>query len=181
MRWIECKTGGVTKRVLMVKDPIGIGRAATCEFSFPDDREVSRIHAIIEQRGEHWFVVDQKSTNGSYVNSQRVTVPFPLKEDDVIEIGEQRLHVKSGLDFTVKDSVDTTHAGCPHLYVILKVNRNSSLEEIDRAYSALAKIFDPNLHPGDEMALRLTKELEEAYRTLSDPDRRAAYDATLHS
>ena len=38
MRWMECKVDADTKRVLMVKDPIAIGRSASCEFSFPHDK-----------------------------------------------------------------------------------------------------------------------------------------------
>lgn len=107
MTWLECQHGGEIKRVLMIANPISIGRASTCDFAFSDDREVSRMHAIVEKRNHHWYLVDQKSTNGSYVNSQRVTVPFPIKEGDLIEIGCQRLHVREGLSFVVQERPTT--------------------------------------------------------------------------
>ncbi len=181
MRWIEWQSGGETKRVLMVKDPIGIGRSATCEFAFPDDREVSRMHAIIERRGDHWFLADQKSTNGSFVNSQRVTVPFPLKDGDLIEIGDQRLHVKSGVDFRIKERPVASYAGYPHLYVLLKVAPTAPQGEVDGAYGALVKIYSPELHPESEMVKLLLQEIVEAYAILGDPVRRADYDATLQT
>lgn len=179
MRWMECKVDDEVKRVLMVKDPIAIGRSATCEFSFPLDKEVSRLHAVIELRGQHWFLIDQKSTNGSLVNGQRATVPFPLKDDDLIEIGEQRLHVRSGLTFGLKDAPSAKYSGYPHYYVILKVEVGASQLEIDEAYGALVKIFNPALHPDSMMVGLLQTEIDEAYGVLGDPIQRSTYDATL--
>lgn len=179
MRWIECKIDEEIKKVLMVKFPIAIGRSTTCEFSFPQDKEVSRIHAVVELRGEHWYLVDQKSTNGSYVNGQRATVPFPLKEDDIIQIGEQRLHVKRGLTFGLLNATSGIYAGYPHFYVLMKVSREASQEQIDDAYAALKAIFDPALHPNSDMIQLLLRELDEAYSVLGDPTKRAEYDATI--
>ena len=179
MRWMECKVDADTKRVLMVKDPIAIGRSASCEFSFPHDKEVSRLHAVIELRGLHWYLVDQKSTNGSFVNGQRATVPFPLKDDDLIEIGDQRLFVKSGLTFGLQSESSFKFQGYPHYYVLLKVEIGASQLDIDAAYSALLEIYDTTLHPNSDMVKRLAEELEEAYGVLGNPDRRAQYDATL--
>jgi hypothetical protein len=181
MTWIECKSSEETMRVFMIRDPIAIGRAATCELSFPQDKEVSRIHAIVELRGKHWYLADQKSTNGSFVNGQRVTVPFPIKDGDVIEIGGQLLKVVTGIDFTVKAGDGFSYSGYPHLYVILKVEQGATAEEIEAAYLALAAIFDPAARSGNEMATRLMKELEDAYAVLSDPERRAEYDGSLRA
>ncbi|MDR3692202.1 MAG: FHA domain-containing protein [Fimbriimonas sp.] len=179
MKWIECKVGDEVKRLLMVKDPIGIGRSANCEFSFPHDREVSRLHAIIELRGEHWYLADQKSTNGSLVNGQRVTVPFPLKDGDVIQIGEQRLHVKSGLYLGNQDASSAKHIGYPHHYIVLKVPMEALQEDIDSAYGSLRAIFDPTLHPGNPFVEPLLAELEESYEILRHPESRSEYDATI--
>jgi pSer/pThr/pTyr-binding forkhead associated (FHA) protein len=98
MKWIETSYDGELKRVALADRPVKVGRSAECDFSFPDDKQVSRFHAVLEERPNGWFVVDNKSTNGSYVNGQRVTVPFPIKDGDVIEIGDQRLRVCSGID-----------------------------------------------------------------------------------
>lgn len=96
-RWLETNYEGNILKVTMEDQSIRVGRTSDCDFAFPADKQVSRLHAIFEPRPNGWFVVDNKSTNGSYVNGQRVTVPFPIKEGDVIEIGDQRLRVCSGL------------------------------------------------------------------------------------
>lgn len=179
MRWIETNYNGETKRVPLARQPISVGRSADCDLSFPTDKQISRIHAIIEPRPNGWFVVDQKSTNGSLVNGQRVTVPFPIKEDDVIQIGDQRLRVCSGVDLVVPESFVTRFPGYPHYYIILKVHPSASSEEIQNAYDQLSAIFDPNLHPNRELIKVCREEIEEAFAMLSDPEKRQQYDKIL--
>jgi Ca-activated chloride channel family protein len=63
-------------------------------------------------------------------------------------------------------------------YSALGLLRDSSPEEIRRAYHAAARRFHPdqNMLPGEtEMFL----EVQRAYEVLSNPERRALYDATL--
>ena len=179
MNWIECKVDGEVKRVLMVKDPIGIGRSASCEFSFPNDKEVSRLHAVIELRGKHWYLLDQRSTNGSFVNSQRVTVPFPLKEGDLIEIGDQRLHVRSGLYLGTEDITEVKHIGSPNHYRTMKIDARANAVEVQEAYELLSAIYDADLHPGNRMIAVLREELETAFAILGDPELRTSYNASL--
>jgi hypothetical protein len=53
------------------KEPSMVGRDPSCDIVVTDG-SVSRRHARIERRGPAWWVVDQGSANGTYVNSQRV-------------------------------------------------------------------------------------------------------------
>src|SRR6185295_13335163 len=48
-----------------------VGREPSCEIVVTDG-SVSRRHARIESRGASWFVVDQGSANGTFLDSQRV-------------------------------------------------------------------------------------------------------------
>lgn len=61
-------------------------------------------------------------------------------------------------------------------YKVLEVDRSASLEEIKKAYKRLALKHHPDRNPGDEAAVARFKEVSEAYRMLSDPERRAHYD-----
>jgi hypothetical protein len=56
----------------VVKDPSMVGREPTCEIVVTDG-SVSRRHARLERRGPAWWVVDQGSANGTYINSLKVT------------------------------------------------------------------------------------------------------------
>ncbi|HSD66749.1 MAG TPA: FHA domain-containing protein, partial [Vicinamibacteria bacterium] len=55
----------------VVKDQSMVGRDPSCEIVVTDG-SVSRRHARLEKRGGAWWIVDQGSANGTYVNSLKV-------------------------------------------------------------------------------------------------------------
>jgi len=55
----------------VVKDQSMVGRDPSCEIVVTDG-SVSRRHARLEKRAGAWWVVDQGSANGTYVNSLKV-------------------------------------------------------------------------------------------------------------
>lgn len=61
-------------------------------------------------------------------------------------------------------------------YDILGVSKNASENEIKRAYRKLAVKNHPDKHPGDKTIEEKFKKINEAYATLSDKEKRAAYD-----
>ena len=65
-------------------------------------------------------------------------------------------------------------------YDVLGVSRDATLEEITTAKNALAKIYHPdaNVHK-DIDTTELMQEILEAYRTLSDPEKRSAYNIEM--
>jgi len=61
-------------------------------------------------------------------------------------------------------------------YAALGVERGASAEEIKKAYRRLAQKYHPDVSKEPEAEARF-KEIAEAYQTLKDPEKRAAYDA----
>lgn len=61
-------------------------------------------------------------------------------------------------------------------YDILGVSKDASEDEIKQAYRKLARQYHPDLHPNDEAAANKFKEISEAYDTLGNKEKRAAYD-----
>lgn len=65
-------------------------------------------------------------------------------------------------------------------YEVLGVNKNSTPEEIKKAYRKKAMEYHPDRNPGDKAAEEKFKEAAEAYDVLSNPDKKARYDQFGH-
>ncbi len=66
-------------------------------------------------------------------------------------------------------------------YEVLGVNRDASEEDIKKAYRKLAMKYHPDRNPDNTKAEEHFKEAKEAYETLSDEQKRAAYDQYGHA
>ena len=73
-------------RVHVIGDELHLGRAAGCEITV-DDTYASQRHARIFRRDGELFVEDLGSTNGSYLNREKVSRPTVMKEGDRLQIG----------------------------------------------------------------------------------------------
>jgi molecular chaperone DnaJ len=63
-----------------------------------------------------------------------------------------------------------------NFYKVLGVNQRAGPEKIKRAYRRAAKLFHPDVSPRNEERF---KEVQEAYETLSDPNKKAIYDREI--
>lgn len=66
-----------------------VGRAKECWLQLLHDPELSRVHCTLRRQPDGSFmVVDDSSTNGTYLNDERLgSEPLPLREGDRIRIG----------------------------------------------------------------------------------------------
>jgi len=66
-----------------------------------------------------------------------------------------------------------------NFYGILEVSPDASAEQIKRAYRVQAKRFHPDKNGGDKACEERFKEIQQAYETLSNPSKKARYDAAF--
>jgi class 3 adenylate cyclase len=84
------------KRMTLRSGITRIGRGSTNEI-LVDDSAASRFHAFIEYKSEinTLTLTDLQSTNGTYLNRDRISRPTTLKNKDTIRIGQVLLHVEN--------------------------------------------------------------------------------------
>ena len=78
-------------------DLISIGRDSSNEIAV-NDAEVSRRHSRLTFQGGKYVLDDMGSTNGTFVNGQRLTGPRVLKSGEVISLGEQIVFVYEAVE-----------------------------------------------------------------------------------
>ena len=67
-----------------------IGRSPDCDI-FLDDVTVSRRHAVLVERDGNFFIEDEGSLNGTYVNRRRIDEATRLENGDELQVGKYRL------------------------------------------------------------------------------------------
>ncbi len=70
-----------------------IGRDPRCNLR-PGSESVSKLHCAILQRKEGVFVRDLKSTNGTFVNNDRISSEIQVKDGDLVKVGPLVLAIK---------------------------------------------------------------------------------------
>ena len=83
--WV-CSGKNVGRRYQIGDVPQVLGRAGTCDIVVEDERASQR-HARVQFAGGRHVIEDLGSTNGTFVNSQRVQ-QASLKNGDLLQVGE---------------------------------------------------------------------------------------------
>jgi hypothetical protein len=78
--------GQKPRTVRVNSDSLVIGRAPECELAI-EDTYVSQQHARVFAKGGSWYVEDLGSTNGTFVNEQRLSSPAMVQSGDKVRVG----------------------------------------------------------------------------------------------
>jgi pSer/pThr/pTyr-binding forkhead associated (FHA) protein len=88
------RDGDGHQRIVSLEDRghLTVGRDADADISLSWDSQVSRLHAELEPMGSQWTVADDGlSTNGSFVNGERVTGRRRLVDGDALRFGRTQV------------------------------------------------------------------------------------------
>jgi len=84
---------GAKPSTVRLEGPTDVGRASSCSIAV-DDTYVSQHHARFFERDGAWYVEDLGSTNGTYLNDDRVTQPAEVQPGDVVRLGKTVLELR---------------------------------------------------------------------------------------
>jgi pSer/pThr/pTyr-binding forkhead associated (FHA) protein len=127
----------MSQNIPYLEDPLGnehllenevtrLGRAVENEIVILSNR-ASREHAHIRREGRKVFLEDRESTNGTFLNGERVTGPMQLRDGDQVLIGD--------VTFTFRDP-DTTTRESP--FPELEVNAAAGEVRLNRRLLTLS-------------------------------------------
>ena len=89
--------GGVTQEDIALRGTLNVGRDYVCEIQIPDQM-VSRQHARISVSSVSVIVEDLNSTNGTFVNGQRIDQPTSVKLGDRLKFHDLEFQIGNEFD-----------------------------------------------------------------------------------
>lgn len=84
---------GIKGKTFTLEGELLVGRGERCQIVV-NDTYASQVHARLFQKGESVMVEDMGSTNGTYLNRQKVTGPTEAFKGDRVKIGKTVLELR---------------------------------------------------------------------------------------
>jgi two-component system, NtrC family, sensor kinase len=145
------------RRFELNKPVLGIGRDTVNPIQL-HDTEVSRRHAEVRQNGDDWVLVDLNSSNGAFVNSDRVAERV-LQSGDRVQVGRTLLIFTAAEGDNVED-----------LSQIINIVGQSPTETESRIVRSIgqeegSRILEGELASENPWLARARSNLQVMYRT----------------
>jgi pSer/pThr/pTyr-binding forkhead associated (FHA) protein len=77
------------------KTPILIGRSEESNIEIDYDKYCSRKHALLYWEHNRCVLKDLESTNGTFVNDERINKPTVIKEGDIVRLGTTKIIIST--------------------------------------------------------------------------------------
>jgi pSer/pThr/pTyr-binding forkhead associated (FHA) protein len=105
---VEVMFGVQSWRFPLQADRMTVGKAPENDIPLAEDPTASRLHAVLERFPAGWCVTDLGSSNGTWVNGERIWSSRRLRHGDEVRVGQSRLIFRDALsaDGTVTEAED---------------------------------------------------------------------------
>ncbi len=94
-------------------DRVTVGTGEENDLAIGTDTTVSRLHAVLERFPAGWCVTDLGSSNGTFLNGERIWAQQRLRHGDEVRVGRTRMLFRNSSD--VGHSVTESEAESPAL------------------------------------------------------------------
>lgn len=138
---------GESESTFSAPGPIVLGRDATDTAVVLDHRAVSRRHAQIAHDGQGWVLTDLKSSNGTWVDGNRINEPHRVSSATTIRLGMQQ----EGADIIVEPITETA---TPTETVETPIDQPEPLDEARIPEDDETRLFGTGALPDTGPALR---------------------------
>lgn len=102
------------KEVQFRKDVINVGQSTVSDLSFQDKKTISRMHATFYYENKTWFLKDNNSKNGTWLNGTLIQPgkKYQLAADDVIDLAhtEKLIFYKTKSEFEQSLNVESDNS-----------------------------------------------------------------------
>jgi pSer/pThr/pTyr-binding forkhead associated (FHA) protein len=71
-----------------------LGRDPNCKVHIPDET-ISAQHARLYLIDQNWWIHDLNSTNGTFLNDERIDQPCILTDNDILQVGNVKLIIRT--------------------------------------------------------------------------------------
>jgi ABC-type multidrug transport system ATPase subunit len=122
------QAGDATGHVFLLEAVTVVGRSSTANVVLADGN-VSKLHAELRQEGDGWLLTDLGSTNGTFLNGQRLAphLPARITSGTVLRIGNTELRCEWETASDTPDVLDTPSRVIP-LIPLLIVGRDPACD-----------------------------------------------------
>ena len=139
-----------------------IGRAESCRIHLPFP-DVSERHAILTVRNGTAILEDLRSSNGTYINGERLDEPVTLDGGMVVQVGESMLRVS--------DSLGSEEAEEPEEQVASAVSSSESADSEEAYETPVDPLRDLRRNVQEQIQRELLKRMDMKKLTLQGVER----------
>jgi putative nucleotidyltransferase with HDIG domain len=160
---LTCQNGPAKGTVLDITGHQTVGRDVSCAIVL-EDPKVSRVHGFFTIVGEDLHYKDNGSTNGSFLNGERV-IETVVQHGDVLKIGSSEFALLEDEDFRTINIVSNSDSAVTGSVSTAKIKVESLAEKFSTIFDFYKK-HQPDISDAERYELMRTQRLLGGLKTI---------------